>query len=435
MPLLENVIIGGIVQPIWTDEDIESVAFKYSIDETINTIDNRRKKINIATELNNYLIRSKIILPTPFAIDYSCVTYMVDSNLTRSYTSTIQMGVDGVIRVYRNVDDKGQPIKLGKLLRVLNPSILDHDIESIVSNHKKKYTIDTSKVKVSNNINNIYNVSSCGGSCMAHKGQYMDIYKDVGCSIAYLIEDKILKARAILWHDLEVTPDGENGGYNDESMYIINMMDRVFFNNEKDKLTLEHWAKENGYVYYKDVVGRIETSRIIKETYDYAPYVDTLPFVTSYYKLSNVDDDYIDMLKEADGTSSSNNICSRSNQIYCEDTGNYVDEDSDYYYLIDDGVCWESNDDLVYVSDRGWYRADNSNIVYCEDIQEYVTTRHDTVYEVEELDCYYYNDDDLVEIDDTYYHVDSDSICYAENVQEYRLLADCFLGEDEKYYA
>ena len=436
MPLLVNTInIGGIVQPIWTNEDIESAAFKHSVDETINTIDNSKKKIIIDIELNNYL-SSKIILPTPFDIAYGYVTYMVDSNLTSSYTSTVQMGVDGVIRVYRNVDDKGQPIKLGKLLRVLNPSILDHDIESIVSNHKKKYTIDTSKVKVSNNISNIYNVSSCGGSCMAHKGQYMDIYKDVGCSIAYLIEDKILKARAILWHDLKVTPYYANSEeYDVDNVYNCNMMDRVFFNNEKDKLTLEHWAKENGYVYYKDVVGRIATSRTIEETYDYVPYVDTLPFVTSDYKLSNVDDDYIDMLKEADGTSSSNNICSRSNQIYCEDTGNYVDEDSDYYYLEDDGVFWESNDDLIFVSDRGWYRADNANIVYCEDIQEYVNTRHDTVYEVEELDCYYYNDDDLVEIDDTYYHVDSDSICYAENVQEYRLLADCFLGEDEKYYA
>ena len=146
MPLLVNtIIIGGIVQPIWTDEDIESVALKHSIDETINTIDNSKKKINIATELNNYL-SSKIILPTPFVIAYSYVAYMVDNNLTSSYTSTVQMGGDGVIRVYRNVDDKGQPIKLGKLLRVLNPSILDHDIESIVSNHKKKYEIDTSTV-------------------------------------------------------------------------------------------------------------------------------------------------------------------------------------------------------------------------------------------------------------------------------------------------
>ena len=278
-----------------------------------------------------------------------------------------------------------QKIKIGKIVAQLDPSLDSTQIEWVVSAWKKRYTVDISRVCVSTDIGDVYDISSIGGSCMANKGELMQIYSDVGCKIAYMLDsDGNLAARCIYW----------DNNIEDSEGVVCSAYDRIFHKTENDKLTLER--------YFSDLGIPIITSKYyttIKSTergYDEGvPYIDNMYYVTDNYKLTNMNNDNIvDTLQHTDGSSNLLSSCRPEDSVYCEDTENYAHIEEAYYNQTRE-CYYESVDDLVYIEDRGYYEEDDDEVVYCEDTGDYRMT--DDAWNCENSENWYYNDDTRVE--------------------------------------
>ena len=305
-------------------------------------------------------------------------------------------------------------IKPGKLFKELTDCELDSTaIETLVSIWKSQYCVDTSVVETSSDISSVYDIGSCGGSCMAHKGSFMGIYYDAGATIAYIGDEyEGLCARCLLWDNLV---DSEGNSYK--------VRDRIFYESEHDKITLQKWCKENGYKSFKELDGLHLFSKTIADEYpDGVPYIDTMCYVTKYkgnFVLSNDYDEYLDKCQTTEGASNDGFITEFSQGIYCEDTDTYEYED-DVYFVEDLDCYYYYNDSLVYVDGYGWYTQTCDDICYCEDTDEYdfiencfqcyisgnwYSSTNEMVY-VEDIEDYVHED----EIDELWY--DEYEECY-----------------------
>ena len=370
--------------------------------------------------------------------------YEVDSNMSNNITVYIHKDNEGNIIMYNDMSttkSKGNNIKLGKLLKALDDTLDSTRIESIVSNHKKNYTLDISVVQTSKNIDEIYDMSNVGGSCMSYKGEYMEIYIDAKCSIAYItVTDsndpyrQILGARAILWHDLDVYDTDGNRAYS------VDVMDRIFFTKEKHKLNLEKWASVNGFKLIDNFSDDILATKpnLISSEYEYVPYIDNLFYVTEDGRLTNDDDlfNIRDSCTETNGRSTDGYISygRGEDDVYCEDTGNYVYID-DTYYVEDLAVHYEYAEYLVYVDGCGYYTEDSEDICYAKDTREYMM-KDDCTY-IESEDIYVYSTSDYVICydDGEWYHIDN--VTYCEDILDYvnnNVTIYYVMDEDVYYY-
>ena len=392
------------------------------------------KYIYITTELRDYIKQSTglgLQLSRPDMsmllennIQYSM--YIVDNSISNKYKTYVHKDDEGNIIMYTDVPttkSKGNNIKLGKLLKCLVPSLDSTEIESIVSLHKKNYTLDISKVQVSKYIDGIYDMSNVGGSCMAYKGEYMQIYIDAKCSIAYItVTDsnnpnrQLLGARALLWHDLEVYDTKGN------MLYIVDVMDRIFFTKEHHKLNLEKWASVNGFSLIGKFTDEILATKpdLLCREYEYVPYIDNLFYATEDGRLTNDNDlfDIRDSCRETNGRSTDGYISYGigEDDVYCEDTGEYVYID-DTYWVEDLEVYYESDYELTHIEGYGYYTADSEDICYAEDTGEHMMKDNCTYIESE--DIYVYSPDDYVICydDGEWYHIVN--VTYCEDIQDY----------------
>jgi len=378
-----------------------------------------------------------------------------DKSLNSTVDHYIKNGPSGDFWLH----NRAQKLKLGKLLGQLCPSLTPLEIEDAVNKWKAAYSADTSRVIVSDDIQSVYDISSCGGSCMAHFGHRMEIYENLGCKIAYILgDDGLLKARAILW------PDNVVNTLTNEK---ISFMDRIFYEREVYKITLQKWEEENGYLDVKIAnelpLETLQTTGSVPEV----PYVDTMYYVLEVcgdsYKLANYNGveetnlSMVDILQSTKGNSDDNcGISERScgeNEVWCSDIEDYRDEDdcywvedlevyhyydddivfceNGYYSQYNDTICyvedadeyrfkdscyftedtetwWATNDELYWVEDLGVYYSDADNVVWCDDISIDVS-KETTVYYIKDLDCYYYHDDGI------YYDASSDTYWSSED--------------------
>lgn len=143
---------------------------------------------------------------------------------------------------------KGTYLKPGKLIQALFPEMDTDTVAQIASilalELRKLGEIDTSNIKISDDIGKVYTMSfsdhgSIGDSCMADKPSYMfDIYFDLDCKIAYLLDDDgLLIGRALLHKS--VTMNNENKS--------IKLMDRVYCSNDDILVQFIEYAKQHGY--------------------------------------------------------------------------------------------------------------------------------------------------------------------------------------------
>jgi len=335
------------------------------------------------------------------------------------------------------INGRDQKLKLGKLIKQLWGRLDSTEIETAVTNWKAVYTVDTTTVKVSSDIGEVYDISSVGGSCMAGHGEWMAIYEELGCKVAYLLDaDDRLRARAILW---------DNNVYQDNNKNkVVTILDRIFFQKENDKITLERWAQEKGYLTTFTTDTR--TCKGVGSGFDGVPYIDNMYTVIksevgNEYQLSNGYGDEYDTLQSTAGNSECNcGISDYDNEdyVWCEDIeedrhiddvywnnthesyyaydDNLVYMDDGYYHCEDDrlehtedeGWCWREECTLAYDNDC-WYSSTN-HLIYCDDIEEYVT--EGAAHLVEDLDEWHYETDGLYE--DNTGHYWSDEEAYIE---------------------
>lgn len=317
------------------------------------------------------------------------VYYESAKSLGSSKGNYIKNGPSGEFWIH----NKEQKIKLGKVLGQIVPDLDSTEIEAAVSKWKQTYKVDTSKVIISDRISEIYDISDVGGSCMADHGEYMEIYEDVGCHIAYILDDKgLLGARCLFWDkNIQQIDTGET----------VSRYDRIFFKNEGYKLTLEKYFKDKDIPIINDE-GTYRTIRAGKGYYpDGVPYIDSMYLITTDYRLTNNYDggSILDELQTTNGASNDDSgISGQNNGVYCEDSGNTVHED-DAIWVESEGCYYQYDDELIYVESQcGYYDINHDDIVNTED--EGYQHIDDCVYDDYD-DVHYYYDDDLVCTEDS----------------------------------
>lgn len=151
--------------------------------------------------------------------------------------------------------------RIGRIINKLYPNeYTPVDIEKFVNEYKKYFSTkfelidivkgeDINKWYNCNNYNNTGESTSLTNSCMRqdYKNKYMDLYAinddKVSMVIMYSDKDKDkIDARSILWK-----PDLINGKDNTNGDLV---MDRIYYNKEENKNTLQKFAENKGW-YYK----------------------------------------------------------------------------------------------------------------------------------------------------------------------------------------
>ena len=349
----------------------------------------------------------------------------------KSLNSTKEHYIKNAISGKFWLHNRNQELKLGKILQSI---LVDPDstlIEKYVSKWKSAYDIDTSKVNVSSDIGKVYDISNVGGSCMANKGSFMEIYEDLDCKIAYIEEDGYLKARALLWDN-----NLEHYGETDNTTYKF--IDRIFFEKETYKLALQKWAKENGYESLPDTMVNLVTKKSVS-SYEFVPYIDNMCYViedSNGYRLTNCSDNYIDTLQRTDGSSADNcGISECIGGVWCVDIDDYVDEDEATYCESDEEYYYNT-DGLCYIDGYGWYRQDDEGICFAEDIDEY--RFKDDCYYADNSNCWYYYTDELYYVEDLeeYHDDDTDLYVTTDSWRYYYHRKNVYYVEDiKKYYS
>lgn len=138
---------------------------------------------------------------------------------------------------------EGNPIKPGKLLRKIIPGMPENwyvtKSEELANRIKQKFSL-CEQIKVSSDLEKIYNLGGRFVSCMKGKGELyrgvVSAFPDV--EIAYLCdpEDGRLLGRAILWPDVHFSDD-----------LSISLMDRIYAENELIRQSFRQYAKSEGY--------------------------------------------------------------------------------------------------------------------------------------------------------------------------------------------
>lgn len=192
--------------------------------------------------------------------------------------------------------EKGTYLKPGKLIQALFPAMNADAVSEIASilafELRKLQEIDISNIKISVCPSDVYKMThhqsgSIGSSCMADKPSYMfDIYFDLDCKIAYLLDDNdLLIGRALLHENVMMNNENKN----------IKLMDRIYCTNDDVLVQFIEYARQHGY-YRKETQslscknyiapnGEILEHPVLsinaenlQEGYEKVPYIDTFKY-------------------------------------------------------------------------------------------------------------------------------------------------------------
>ena len=342
-------------------------------------------------------------------------------NCSNAFSTTSDKRISNTDAGNLFIGDIKNQIKLGKILRA-STEMLDNEIETIVTAWKAQYIVDTSRVIVTDDVPFAYQMNSVGGSCMASQSSdFFEIYTDIGSQVAYVMKNGEMTARALL-HDLT----------NHNTNMRFKAIDRIFYDNENDRITINKWAEENGYkkIYSE---GLSLFSSPIQSSYEAVPYVDTLYSVVRHageLRLScGMELSTLDTLNSTEGASDSQYICDRYGEdyVYCEDDGERIHVDS-AFWLEDRQEYYSSDYHLNYISEYGYVHEDNDDYAYDENTGEYAD-KDNLKYTI---DGDYTSSDDYISVEygqyggDGYAH--ADDVIYCEDVCGY-----CHVDDEPKY--
>jgi len=289
-------------------------------------------------------------------------------------------------------------IKLSRLLNriITNTDYSTRDRENFVQAFLSELTLleRSFKVVTGDDIIKYYNESSyselrqtLGSSCMRYTkcASYLEIYAqnpDV-CSMLVLLDGaRKVTARALLWKLHESSVSG-----------LSLFMDRVYFTSETELVSMNNWAKDNGYAYkqennFKNLKGVIlptgdvvkaDMKVLCKGKFDKFPYVDT-------FRLYNPRTGILENF-----TGDGNEMGDVGKYILSQTDGGYKKiKDTVYSAWYDDEIpreysVWSEGmqtyileNEAVRVTipeDMGYYHPDLDYIVYSSSSDAWVNTR------------------------------------------------------------
>ena len=363
----------------------------------------KKLEINKDTPETNFLYMSKLTFANIKSIVEDCgyniklddchlflgyITVASTKSFGSSPKNLIGNGKQGTVWLQ---NDKS-PIKLGKILKQIT-DLEATEIEKVVNTWKSKYEIDIDTVEVTTHVSSIYDLhhaarGTISSSCMRNYNEYYewaDDHEEV--AIAYIKKDYVLLGRALLW-----SPKNSDKKY----------MDRVYFDNEKTRLTLLKWGEANGY--------------LTKEGQKWDNF-----YVNNVY-LENGSVPYMDSLKHYDASRNTLNLYNTS-EYFLEGTDGYFDG----FFDCDVCGCMVSENNSVYSEYHGKYICSSciDSYAYCADVSDYIHY-DDCFYCVTNETCYKY-ENELVCIDGSYYHMLDEDVRYCSVCEEY------FLSNDRHY--
>ena len=419
------IYVSGVFRSRVSNEDLSDIAIAFDPSDVVHTssttreaVDKPTKGVYIKTHTLTKL-RSILNLTVDYpmtVMNYNKYFIACPTTLNTSKEKPLTNGDEGNFWLYGSKDTK---IKLSKILKAIfgiNDSTL---LEHYNNKWKQTYSVDTSSVEVTEDIRAIYDATHAssgelGSSCMRYKGEWMDIYQDVGTKVAYIKDaDGVLLARALFWDNNIVDEDGN----------VSMVLDRIFSSSQNHTLTLKKWAKENDITLISDIDYKKYTT--IKEhnyNYDGVPYIDN--FCYSYNGKLTTSDEHgaYDTLQATDGTTGEKGYTNISTieVNYCDCCEESTNGDLHCTYE-DSYVCEGCLDEYYH---------------YCEDVDSYVY--HDHCYYIASCDYYVKDLDDYFEcacdgelypIDDAIEDRDTGDLYYVDN--EHGLIQD---EETEEWY-
>ena len=321
------------------------------------------------------------------------------------------------IKIYNNSQgqffcDKGDdscPIKLGKILRGLDPQISDLEIEKKVKIWQSYYI--EPDVEVMDDVEEVYNLphspsGTIRTSCMRSKGKYYSYLKrdlEESLKVAVIKEGDELVARALLWYDVE---DSECNQYN--------VLDRIYYSKEKYLEVLKKWASNNNFYHkleqtYTNCEEFVApTGEIVElnlkiphyvDVNEYYPFLDTFRWSDGEYLYNNNDDGCY----QYEFSSTSGDIegveqytcdccgrdCSSDELRYIEATSEDVCEDClvEYYRWVESEGAYYPEGDVVYDDflDEYLLTEDHFLVEFCYDKRFYNIAESTAIENLPEL--------------------------------------------------
>ncbi len=296
-------------------------------------------------------------------------------------------------------DEKNRKIKTGRLFSALFPRRTDAEIERLVSLWNSYYKVDTTFLKIKEDVPAVYNMphackGSIGNSCMRGHGEYYEELKNAFGDklkvLTYEVGGELL-GRALLWEEVEF-----------KNYKTQKFMDRIYSTTPAIENLFKKWAKENGYIikahqsydcpyefidtdgnYFEDKAQVLPKEDINFRNFFNFPYLDTFKWVCEDYLLNWEPDDYIGTATNTDGSLDDEEftVCDYCEErvhqeeiTYLENYDRYVCDNclGNYYRWSDYHDCYLYEDDAYWCVDIEDY-TDEWSCWYDDYLDEYVS--------------------------------------------------------------
>ena len=259
-----------------------------------------------------------------------------------------------------------------------------------------------------------------GASCMRYKScqNYLDIYvkNPKVCQILILKgDDDKITGRALIW---KLYHHKEGRQFCKEDYY----MDRIYTNNDSDKILFQEWADKKGMRYY----GQSKTDWIMyvkldSNDFEYYPYMDTFMCYNNESLLLCNDESlwpeggYI-KIQETDGGYISDNV------VWSEWHSEYISRDSSVHCENVDDFLYR--DDAVYLEYKDKYAAPTDDVVQSQYHNEWFFSV-DVIYSEMLGDWLYPKDESVIRV-----RISTDGVDYCVKDRK-----DLYIEIDGKYYS
>jgi hypothetical protein len=259
-----------------------------------------------------------------------------------------------------------------------------------------------------------------GASCMRYKScqNYLDIYvkNPKVCQILILKgDDDKITGRALIW---KLYHHKEGRQFCKEDYY----MDRIYTNNDSDKILFQEWADKKGMRYY----GQSKTDWIMyvkldSNDFEYYPYMDTFMCYNNESLLLCNDESlwpeggYI-KIQETDGGYISDNV------VWSEWHSEYISRDSSVHCENVDDFLYR--DDAVYLEYKDEYAAPTDDVVQSQYHNEWFFSV-DVIYSEMLGDWLYPKDESVIRV-----RISTDGVDYCVKDRK-----DIYIEIDGKYYS
>lgn len=339
------------------------------------------------------------------------------------YTTDSQRGICldgsiGFIRYVRRDNERVFKMRAGKMFRHLIDSASNADlfpeqvkvwlVEELVADWTANEKCLDYELHVDDDFKGIYSGKRCGyasfGSCMQNEGYYTFYEKCVDAKAAYLTQNDIIVARAIIY--TEVT---------DEAGIKYRLLERQYAADGDELLKtilIQKLIAAGEIDGYKKVGAGCSDS-------------------TAFVGINGEDFSFKDF----------------SIPCHIEDNDYISYQDSFKYYVDYEGLAYNfepnaSYEDLDITSGHLDHEYDEYHERYCRETREVFVEGRSMYCDVDDMDdfvfvdsdCEYHHKDDCVEIDGDWYLKDSEDVCYCEYCDEWELCCNCVWSEHNSDY-